>query len=141
MNTPIEDRNLTLFVYCRFFKDGIACVSGESVDDSKALEMEQIEEDLEAYLERNRSISVFDCLLLMRDAALSLDYLHASSAPIIHGNLIPQNCIISKQGILKIGDVGSAHSNTPNDTSLTKSLSTSQSVCEHFMHFLPILQF
>lgn len=135
------DRNLTLFVFCHFFKAELLHGTGENTDGTNTSAMEPMEGALDAYLERNSSMSVFECLLLMRDAALAVDSLHSLPTPIIHGNLTPQGCLIEKQGVLKIEEVGSSHSHHAkhaNDASLLPSLSTSQSVCDTFHAFSTI---
>lgn len=80
-------------------------------DESKALVMELMNCDLKAYLRQNPRLSLFDCLRLMRDTALGVDYLHSLPHPIVHNNLKPENCLLSSSGVLKIGDANFPWSN------------------------------
>ncbi|KAJ3040916.1 hypothetical protein HDV00_010127 [Rhizophlyctis rosea] len=77
-------------------------------DNKPCVVMEPAEMSLASKLAKSRNLTWWDKMVLLRDIALALDYMH--SCQLIHRDLKSANILICKNGRARIADVGGAAS-------------------------------
>ena len=71
------------------------------------LVMERMRENLREFLERSRNeLSPQKQLMICLEIARGLRFLHTHTPPIVHRDLTDKNVMLSKDGLVKIGDLG-----------------------------------
>ena len=70
--------------------------------------MEMMAQNLTSFVDKQKNIPVHLKVSIINDVALGLYYLHSHTPPIIHRDLSPNNILLTKNNVAKIGDLGMA---------------------------------
>ena len=89
--------------------------------DLPVMVMELMDTSLASFIKNNRSnISMSTKKSILYDISLALSYLHARKPAMIHGDLSPNNIMLTNQPVAKIGELG-VNKGTQGDSRLTKN--------------------